>query len=792
MMRTLILSAVLLLALAPRPTAANEIVKSGQANAVIIVAQEDNETGDTAKAASEIQVFVKKMSGAELPLVKEGEPIPDGKAIRIYVGHTVAAKKAGVQIPSGFNPKIRPDIFEEEGYVLKTKGDNIFIGGNGDGPYHGNLYAAYAFLEMLGCRWYFPAEWGEVIPEKKTLAVAELDIHSKPDFALRCIWLDGRWGWVTGPDKEDQIDWCMRIGFSTHHLGMEGMYVAPGDGSLARFLPPRKYAEAHPEWYAMDEAGHRHVTPKSNNAHTMLCLSNDEMVAEYIKNVKEYFDAKPDSRGIGISPPDGVPYCYCEQCKAASRNFNYPRYAHRTMQTEEVCEFVNKIAAVFPDKLIAVAGYALRDIAPQGVELLPNVAVMQAPISCCVLHPNNDPSCWRRLEATKNLRRWRSLSDHVWLYDYTPGLLVSQFQPERDAANFAINAKIYKEIGLKGFSREGQPSMMASWISYYTAAKFMWDVDSDLDAIKEDFYNTFLGSAAGPHVRAWWDACEEQLLKSTVHVHEAWLVNHLYTAEFSRSIRKHVEAARAAEMTPEQRQRFGVFELIVENFENSTRMDEAVKNLDYKEAAACAERMLAARNEINKTSLFLIRKPAQTSGYRMFTAGRKKHYEKLLTQTDGTTGDMVAPLPLVTKFKRDRFNVGITSEWYQPEFDDTDWGTKNTFFTWDQQDEPEDEVGHDYDGHGWYRAVVDVPANFKGREFRLTGEGINEVWVWVNGQYIGHRKHVIWWMGQSDFELDVTKAIRPGQKNTIAIRVWNDAEIGGLLNRGFLWSPKSR
>jgi len=44
-------------------------------------------------------------------------------------------------------------------------------------------------------------------------------------------------------------------------------------------------------------------------------------------------------------------------------------------------------------------------------------------------------------------------------------------------------------------------------------------------------------------------------------------------------------------------------------------------------------------------------------------------------------------------------------------------------------------------------------------------------------------------MGKSDFEMDVTELVRPG-KNTIAIRVWNDTEIGGLLNRGFFWSPK--
>ncbi len=30
------------------------------------------------------------------------------------------------------------------------------VAGNNDGPYKGSIFAAYALLEKLGCRWYFP------------------------------------------------------------------------------------------------------------------------------------------------------------------------------------------------------------------------------------------------------------------------------------------------------------------------------------------------------------------------------------------------------------------------------------------------------------------------------------------------------------------------------------------------------------------------------------------------------------------------------------------------------------
>ena len=38
-------------------------------------------------------------------------------------------------------------------------------------------------------------------------------------------------------------------------------------------------------------------------------------------------------------------------------------------------------------------------------------------------------------------------------------------------------------------------------------------------------------------------------------------------------------------------------------------------------------------------------------------------------------------------------------------------------------------------------------------------------------------------------DLDVAHLLKPGQRNMVAIRVWNNAEIGGLYRRGFIYSP---
>lgn len=769
------------------------LVRDGTPTAMIVVPKNAKEKHPKAfEAANEIQSYIKKMSGAELKIVSE-EEIPQDFSTLIFIGHTQAAKKNKIKIPSGFDPSIRPDVYEEEGYIIKTQGNNIFIAGNEDGPYQGTIYAGYAFLEKLGCRWFFPGDWGEIVPKIKTIIAPAIDIEAKPDFAMRGIWLDGRWG-LSAQNRKIYAQWGKKVGFSSDYTGGQKLYPVPGDGYLAQALPPKEYAESHPEFYAMNKKGIRDISPKSHPSFTMLCLSNQEMQKEYIKNVREAFEGKKkypnvSEIGIGISPPDGTPYCYCETCLAQSQNFKYPNYIHETMQSEEVCSFAAKLADEFPDKWVAVAAYALREIPPQGVKLRQNMVVMYAPISCCVLHPNNSDNCWRRMEMMSILQQWIKLTPHVWLYDYTPGLLVSGFIPERDVANFAINAPIYKKIGLKGFGRQGSNAMMATWISYYTSAKLMWDVNTNIEILKKDFYEKFFGKEAAPHVQAWWDACEQALLKANLHIHEDWLLTHVYTVDFVNSIHKHYEAARKCQMTDEEKQRFKIFELIVQNLEAWANMHDAEMKLDYKKAKESATKMIEVQQKLHEISEFLIGKGGFTNQWECYTKGRQIRLGKLEQMTNGESGIIIDSVPITAKFSRDKFNEGIIYQWYLGEFNDKNWENKNTYLLWDQQDTPEDRIGHDYDGYGWYRFWVNIPEKWKNKPIHFyCGGVINEAWVWVNGEYAGHKPHKIWWMGEHDFDMDISKFIKPG-KNLIAIRVLNDAEIGGLYRRGFIWSP---
>lgn len=764
------------------------LVRDGVPQAVLIV---EADAVQSMQAAEALQTYLEKMSGAKLPLVVEGGALPaDAPAGRVHVGHTAAAK--GQAVPSGFDPSVRDDTFEEEGYVLRTLDENtLLVAGNNDGLYRGTIFAAYALLEKLGCRFYFPGAWGEVIPEKRTLEVAALDILSRPDFAIRDIPLSG-WIRTTGEEKKLYAEWGHKIGFSTSRH-----YPRSSDGSLGALFPHKEFFGEHPDFYAMNQAGER-------RAGAMLCLSNTNMIEMLIARLRRGFAGEekvggidevwPGSGGMGFSPPDGTPYCYCPDCKQASQNFNYPRYENRPdrpMMSEQYFAFVKRLAEAFPDKWIATGAYSLREIPPQGVGLPDNVSIWHAPITCDVLHPN-DSNQWRRRQFVSILRQWRAQTPHVFIYDYNPGFLTGMFVPERDTENMAVNARLYRDIGIKGMRREGRKAFMQTWISYYVTAKLLWDADTDVEAIKQDFYPTFFGPAAGPHVRAWWDACAERLVQSPLAAHEDWVVSHLYNQAFADRIHAHVEKALAAETTPAQRERVRAFALIAENLESFAAMHAAFRALDWKAAAAAAERMEAIKTELHAIYPFFM-EPERPGRVRVFFAeGYKQRAETRLAQTDGTTGELVAELPLEMRFRRDPFNQGVIEQWYGEEVAVDAWETRNTYDLLEQQEEPLDDEGHFYTGYVWYRGTIDVPAAFEGREINLLLEGlINEGWVWINGQYVGHRPWARWWSHSAHpAEFAVRRLLRPGQRNTLAIRVLNDPdEVGGLYRRGFFYAP---
>lgn len=81
-----------------------------------------------------------------------------------------------------------------------------------------------------------------------------------------------------------------------------------------------------------------------------------------------------------------------------------------------------------------------------------------------------------------------------------------------------------------------------------------------------------------------------------------------------------------------------------------------------------------------------------------------------------------------------------------------------------------------YVGAAWYRRSIYVPESWYGQRILLYLERPHiETTVYVNGHHIGHQASL-----STPHEFDITRAILPGQRNHIAIRVYNGIEGVGV------------
>ncbi|MBR1788293.1 MAG: beta-glucuronidase [Bacteroidaceae bacterium] len=161
------------------------------------------------------------------------------------------------------------------------------------------------------------------------------------------------------------------------------------------------------------------------------------------------------------------------------------------------------------------------------------------------------------------------------------------------------------------------------------------------------------------------------------------------------------------------------------------------------------------------------------------------------------------------QFAIDRQDVGIKEHWYQKDLDDyiylpgsmpengkgdnptltTQWigSLYDSSFYFNPEMEPyrrAENIGFPffltpkkhYVGTAWYRRTVYVPQSWGGERVLLYLERPHiETTVYVNGERVGHQNSL-----STPHEFDISDYIFPGQRNTLAIRVYNGIDGVGV------------
>lgn len=792
---TTLLAALASLPLADRADAGLVIVDEGRPRAVIVVAS--NATATARRAAEELQRFVGLMSGATLPIQPDSAPLPPD-APRLLVGRS--AFTSGLQLPAG-DDRDRT----REGFVLRTQSNALLLAGNEDGEYHGTEYAVYELLERLGCRWFFPGEYGQVVPALKTIEVPDLNVSQKPSFVVRNIWASG-WADRT-PGLEE---WLLR-----NKGTPRGGFAFPGDGTIHQLVPRARYATNYPDIYAMGKDGRRQDdrTPAQD---VMLCTTHPKAVELAAASIVENLRAHPEANSYGFSAPDNAALCYCSNCVARMHGF-YQDSGIGESISDPYFNFVNNLAwevnRQLPDKYIVTLAYASRVVPPEGLDRPwnTNIIVQLAQLRISAFRPIGATNDFSALRQLRTLSAWSRVSPKMLVYDYDPHADLSRM-PFWRSRSIASDMRLYKRHGVIGFTTEGNNTFFRTGLNYYMRARCMWDVDSDPDAVLDDFYRSFFGPAAAP-MKEFCEAIESMLLESPDHltwqpIAVDWTPT--YPPERVAALGPLLDRAEGLAGTPDLKKRIQLYRILHGYMTTYLRICALERDGRYREALAELDRLTPLIDAAQAIQPGLLPPDpkwvlAESSGIAYLTT----RLTALARCVDSPSGELLGRASGTGQFLKDPGNIGLFEQWQREDVASRlSWDPIDLTRSWGLLGY-RDTQGYAYDGIGWYRVRMRISKPGSGRAQLVAPLLFAEkAWVWVNGQLvcspssltsdlkIGPTPGRALWVnvrGYVAMAVDIHDQIRPNAENTVTFRLQGStdrAQHHGIASVPFVWAPR--
>ncbi|MBQ4274173.1 MAG: DUF4838 domain-containing protein [Clostridia bacterium] len=376
----------------------------------------------------------------------------------------VTASEDGYPIHISFDEALGMDSFRIQATFGEDGGMTI-EGGNGRGV----IYAVYRFLEKYaGFRYLTPTietqtEDDVVIPEGLVMEYAPTIL------ARRMAWYG-----VAG-----QVDWYVKNGINPPSIPEElgGDYHNYGTyfvHSIA-YLSESTYPYLH---YA-----------------TNPCLTDPEIYATVLKNVRKELETNPTTTIISVSQSDYEQSCYCPNCaKIAEENGgNY---------SGVWITFVNKIAEDieedYPNVMVDTLAYKNTQSPPTKVKPHKNVCVRLCSINCCFTHAINASYCLQNRKFCKDLRGWGEICDNVHIWDYNTNFhyFISTF------ANFGVlraNMQFFAENNVTSIFPHGNDHGVSGEfgeLRAYLIAQLMWNPymsEEEYYGYRDDFLKAYYG-----------------------------------------------------------------------------------------------------------------------------------------------------------------------------------------------------------------------------------------------------------------------------------------------------------
>ncbi len=461
------------------------LVREGKSDYVIVLP--DKPAAAETTAAQELQDYLAQVTGVKLAILAEAK-VPR-QTPQIVLGAAARVKELA--------PDLNPDSLGYDGIVIRSVGPNLILTGR---PPRGTLYAVYTFLEdVVGCRWWTSTE--SFIPRRPTLEIPAQNLVYAPRLRYREAFYRDAFAGV----------FAARMKLNGHHHNVADEY-----GGHYRFtgfvhtfyplLPPDKYFAAHPEWYS-------EINGKRTTEHAQLCLTNEEMRKELLRNALARLRKAPNTGLISISQNDWHGRCQCAKCKAVEEEEGSP--------SGLLVRFVNSVAEdiekEFPEVLVETLAYQYTREPPRLVKPRKNVVIRLCSIECSFVQPL---ATGPQNEKFRNdIQGWSRIAPQLFIWDYVTNFS-NYILPHANLRALAPNVRFFVDHHTIGLFEQGDAgSSVGDFVRLraWFLSHLMWNPQVDEKSLKRQFLEGYYGPAA-PHLAAYLDTVHDAAERSGVYL----------------------------------------------------------------------------------------------------------------------------------------------------------------------------------------------------------------------------------------------------------------------------------
>ena len=478
------------------------LVKDGAACAEIVVG--DNPDITIKHAADELKYWVKEISDAELPIVAT----PGSAEYKICLTSDPEILQKYPQAA-----ELPKDI---DGYGLDVDGKTLTIYGSmSKGP----LNAVYRLLRKnTDIIWARPnPEYGTIFSKRKDIVFNIEEGLDIPKFHVR--------GWqVFFPCPTNEFMWNVRncATWTSSRGNAADNRERPGWGVwqeacyahniCRRYINRKTYWETHPEYYSMKN-GKRidpFVPKGEKTCHAQLCFTNENMIADFIKELEKTYATTSNAKSIAVCLEDNHNACTCPECmkdivlpdgkilNSKADNFQSTRFYM----------FLNRLAkymqVAHPGVHICTYAYHYAEI-PPAIQVEKNIDIILCPIYKNVRYPVNSPEneySWSRL------RNWFPQNVQIVIYDYygiqgcfpraVDRTMAADFRYEYENKVYGEHAELIPDNDKPSRYTNGTQADFwdANAMYMWVGSQLLWDPYLSVDALRDEFLTRVYGSAA--------------------------------------------------------------------------------------------------------------------------------------------------------------------------------------------------------------------------------------------------------------------------------------------------------